>query len=420
MGAGFRSAIDNSRNDIRKVALADLLTLSSWIRQAESGECSCQPRRHSNAARIARQVVGLALIFAAIIGNLGFGPPVITDGGYPPLRLDPDTVQAVWRANHPPDVTATAASVVDLSSGQTLYSLRSDDRLPPASTVKIMTALVTLQRAKLDAVVEVSPGAASMPGSRMGLTAGDKLTVRDLLYGLLLPSGNDAAAALAEHVSGSEQDFVELMNETAASLGMRDSHFTSPHGLDDDGEVVSASDLVTLTVAALSFPVFSGIVATASVDVAGHRLASTNQLLGAYAGADGVKTGTTDAAGECLVASTTRGGHRLLLVLLGSRDRYGDATRLLDWATETWQWRTVDLPDDALAWEINPTGQRYRLRAAESQDVFLPSWQWPLVRVNRMLDPSVPVTTSLPVGTLTLAFGSSPLARLPLFVWPNP
>jgi serine-type D-Ala-D-Ala carboxypeptidase (penicillin-binding protein 5/6) len=365
-------------------------------------------------------VVGLVLCFAAIIGNLGFGPPVITGGGYPPLRLDPDTVQAVWRSNHPPEVTADAAMVVDLSSGQTLYGLRPKDRLPPASTVKIMTAFVTLQRANLDDVVQVSTRAAETGGSRMGLVAGEKLTVRDLLYGLLLPSGNDAAVVLAEHVSGTEEEFVALMNETAAGLDMQATHFTSPHGLDDPGETVSAADLVTLTTAALAYPVFSDIVATRTADVAGHKLTNTNQLLSTYGWADGVKTGTTDAAGECLVASATRGGHRMLVVLLGSRDRYGEATSLLDWATNGWQWRRVDLPDDALAWEIDSAGRRYRLRAAKPEEVLLPSWQWPLAGPNRLLDSTVPLTSTSPIGTLTLALGSSQLVQLPLFVWPNP
>jgi D-alanyl-D-alanine carboxypeptidase len=403
------------------VALAYLLTLASRIRPAEPGEYSHQSRQYSNAGGIARQVVALILVIGASIANLGFGPPIITDGGYPPLRLDPDMVQAAWRSDHPPDLTADAAQVVDLTSRKTLYSLRPEDKLPPASTVKIMTALVTLQRSNPDDLVQVSARAANTVGSRMGLVTGEELTVRDLLYGLLLPSGNDAAVVLAEHVAGTDTEFVALMNATATDLGMRGSHFTSPHGLDDPGETISATDLVTLTTAALAYPLFSEIVATRAADVAGHRLVNTNQLLSTYAGADGVKTGTTDAAGECLVASATgRGGHRLLVVLLGSKDRYGDATLLLDWATEGWQWRSLDLPDNALAWEISPSGRRHRLRIEGSENVFLPSWQWPLAEWNRVLDPTVPLTSTSPVGTLTLALGSSQLAQLPLSVWPNP
>ena len=254
----------------------------------------------------------------------------------------------------------------------------------------------------------------------MGLTAGEQLTVRDLLYGLLLPSGNDAAVALAEHVAGNEEAFVVLMNATAADLGLENTHFTSPHGLGSPDETASAADLTALARRALADPVFSEIVATTEASVSGRELKNTNQLLGSFAGADGVKTGTTDEAGECLVASATRDGHRELVVLLGSQDRYGEASALLNWANSAWQWRSVELPDDALAWEISAAGQRYRLRTAESQDAFLPTWQWPLAHLDRILDRTVPLTSTSPVGTLTLSLSDSPLMQLPLDVWTNP
>jgi len=377
-------------------------------------------RGYSTAVRVARQVARGVLFLAAVAGSAGFGPPLITDGGYPPLRLDPDSVQALWQSKRPPAVTAAAALVMDLDSGQILYSLKPEDRLPPASTVKIMTALVTLQSASLDDVVEVSARAAGMQGSRMGLVAGEKLTVRELLFGLLLPSGNDAAVALAEHVAGEEEAFVALMNETAASLDLHGTHFSSSHGLDNPDETVSAADLAVLTQAALAYPAFSEIVAAPDAEVAGRKLMNTNQLLGTYPGADGVKTGTTDAAGECLVASAMRDDHRLLVILLGSQDRYGDANALLNWANIGWKWRSVVLPDNALAWEVAPAGQRYRLLAMETRETFLPAWQWPLARVDRELNLTDPITNTSPVGTLTLTLGDLPLTQLPLGAWVSP
>lgn len=394
--------------------------MSSKIRQMESNEHLHWTRGYSTAVRVARQVARGVLLLAVVTGSAGFGPPLITGGGYPPLRLDPDSVQALWQSKQPPAVTAAAALVMDLDSGQILYSLKPEDRLPPASTVKIMTALVTLRNAGLDDVVEVSAKAAAMEGSRMGLVAGEKLTVRELLFGLLVPSGNDAAVALAEHVAGDEEAFVAVMNETAASLDLHGTHFGSPHGLDNPDETVTAADLAVLTQAALAYPEFSEIVATPDAEVAGRKLVNTNQLLGTYAGADGVKTGTTDSAGECLVASATRDGHRLLVVLLGSRDRYGEANALLNWANIGWRWRTVALPDDALAWELGSAGQRYRLLAMETRDTFLPAWQWPLARVERELNLTDPITNTSPVGTLTLTLGGSPLTQLPLGVWVSP
>jgi D-alanyl-D-alanine carboxypeptidase (penicillin-binding protein 5/6) len=268
--------------------------------------------------------------------------------------------------------------------------------------------------------VTISANAAETAGSRMGLTWGETLTVRELLYGLLLPSGNDAAVALAEHVAGSEMAFVALMNETAASMGLAQTHFANAHGLDDPEERTSAADLAKITQAALAYPVFAEIVAQDTVFVAGRSLENTNLLLGLYRGADGVKTGTTVAAGECLVASLTRDGHRLLVVVLGSSDRYADATALLDFAAANWQWRSVAVPGDALAWEMDQTGQAYRLRVAQSSALFLPAWQWQVIQSVRMLDPSVPLTATLPVGTLTLTLGNQVLSAVRLTVWDGP
>jgi D-alanyl-D-alanine carboxypeptidase (penicillin-binding protein 5/6) len=394
--------------------------MGSTIRQPESSKRSDRTGEHSTAVRAARQVIGLLLLLASALVVTGFGPFIISDGGYPPLRLDPDSVQVLAQSRNHPPITAEAALVVDLDADQTLYSLRPDATLPPASTVKIMTALVTLQRADLDDVVQVSARAAGTQGSRMGLTQGERLTVEDLLYGLLLPSGNDAAVALAEHVAGDEEAFVGLMNDTAAVLGMQSTHFTSPHGLGDPGETISARDLVSVTKAALAYPLFSEIVATPASDVAGHKLANTNQLLTTLEGADGIKTGTTDEAGECLVASVTRDGHRRLVVLLGSQDRYGEAAAMLNWANQGWQWRGVELPNDALAWASGPSGTRRRLRTDRAQETLLAAWQWPLARVDRTLIPTLPLTGTAPVGTLTLSLGGSPLVKLPLDVWASP
>jgi len=360
------------------------------------------------------------LLAVGALVSLGFGPPVLTDGGYPPLRLDPDAVEALLRIGQPPAITASAAAVVDIDANQTLYALRPHAPLPPASTVKVMTALLTLQRGSLIDSVTISAAAANAPGSRMGLVAGEELTVEELLYGLLLPSGNDAAVALAEYVGGSEPGFVLLMNETAAALGLADTYFTNAHGLDDGAETVSAADLIVLARTALDNPVFARIVATQHADVAGRSLTNTNQLLGLYAGVDGVKTGTTVAAGECLIGSLTRTGHRLLTVVLGSQDRYADAVALLNYAASGWRWQAVTLPDNALAWEIGSDGRPYRLRAVAVPDLFLPAWQWPAVQPVRILDATMPLTSTFPVGSLRLMLDDQVLATTSLTAWQGP
>ena len=317
-------------------------------------------------------------------------------------------------------MNAASALLVDLDSGQTLYAVRPDDPVAPASTVKVMTALVALQHANVDDVVTVSPYAAATAGSRMGLAAGEMLTVRDLIYGLLVPSGNDAAVALAEHVAGSEAAFVALMDQTAAALGLEATRFANVHGLDEPGQTTSASDLVIMVRAALAYPLFVQAVALANGQVAGHELQNTNELLGAYPGADGIKTGTTDAAGECLVASVTRHGHRLLAVVMGSGDRYADARAMLDYAAAGWRWQSMDLPDDALAWTTGSDGQVYRLRGVKPPDLFLPVWQERLAQPIRRLDTTAPLTGTLPVGVLDWIVGGQVIASVPLVPWRAP
>lgn len=375
--------------------------------------------------RIPRRAVRLGSALCVWLAALltfctGFGPPVLTDGGYPPLRLGADEIAALVRQGQPPVLSVASAVVVDLDAGQTLYAWQPDVPLPPASTVKVMTALLVLQQANVEDTVVVSPSAAAAAGSRMGLQAGEAITVLDLLYGLLLPSGNDAAVALAEHVAGDEAAFVALMNHTAQSLGLDGTRFTNPHGLDEEGQFATAADLLVITRAALDYPVFEQIVATRTATVADRILANTNELLGAYPGVDGIKTGTTDAAGECLIASVSRNGHRLVAVVLGSQDRYADVRVLLDYVAARWRWGTTALPNDALAWEPGPQARLYRLRSAESFDIFLPAWQWPLLQPVRRIDASASFTSTLPVGSVEWLLGPEVVAAAPLVVMQGP
>ncbi len=372
--------------------------------------------------RIGRARFSAFLPFAVLLVCFcaGFGPPVLTDGGYPPLRLTPDDIARLIATKQSLQLSATSALLVDLDAGQTLYALRPDEPRPPASTAKLMTALITLRQVSLDGTVTVSATAAGTEGSRMGLVTGETLTVVDLLHGLLIASGNDAAVALAEHVAGSETDFVALMNDTAQTMGLTATHFANPHGLDAEGMTSSATDLLVMARAALEYPVFAEIVATQSIRVAGHDLSNTNELLGSHPGADGIKTGTTDEAGECLVASVSRSGHRIVAVVLGSARRYADVRALLDFAEAGWQWNTVTLPDDALAWELGPADRLYRLHSTASSAIFLPAWQWSLLQPVRRLDATVPLTSTLPVGTLDWVLADQVVATVPLSVLDGP
>jgi len=250
-----------------------------------------------------------------------------------------------------PSITAQAAVVVDGQTGRVLYDLGAHQRRAPASTTKIMTALLALEHGGLDDVVTSDIDASTMIGSSvMGLRPGVPITVRDLLYGLMLPSGNDAALLLAEHDAGSVQAFVQEMNRKAAQLGLGDTHFVNPHGLDAPQHYSSAYDLARLARAAMRNPEFAKIVSTQSWHLAppsDYDVHNGNSLLATYPGADGVKIGWTEAAGWTLVASATRDSHRLYVVVLDSTDRDADATALFDWAFASYRWvrlqpRTLD------------------------------------------------------------------------------
>ena len=236
-----------------------------------------------------------------------------------------------------PRITATAAVLMDAGSGQVLFSRNPDLEWPPASTTKIMTALVALERVREETRIEISPRVARFrEGTVVGLPRDARIPLHDLLYALLLPSGNDVALAIAEGVSGTVSAFVAQMNAEARRLGATHTHFTSPHGLYDPDHYSTAYDLAIITRAAMRRPDFREIVQTRRWTFApprGHArwLMNHNRLLGRYPGADGVKTGYVHQSGQTLVASATHNGWRLIAVLLRSRDEWGDAARLLDY-----------------------------------------------------------------------------------------
>ncbi len=242
----------------------------------------------------------------------------------------------------PPQINARSAILLDVNNGQILYGKNYKEPRPMASTTKIMTAVVALAGADIKGIVTVSPRAASVGESSMYLEPGEKLAMEQVLYGALLNSGNDACVAIAEHVAGTEKIFVHFMNEKAVLLGTEMTSFYNTNGLPAPGHYTTAFDLALLARYALHDPVFCRIVRTRAQVVEGpgginHYLRNTNRLLWRYPGADGVKTGTTVAAGKCLVASAARGDRRLLVVILNGSDRFEDASRLLDYGFDTFK-----------------------------------------------------------------------------------
>jgi D-alanyl-D-alanine carboxypeptidase (penicillin-binding protein 5/6) len=241
-----------------------------------------------------------------------------------------------------PAVSAVAAVVVDEASGTVLYEKDAYRPLPPASTTKVATAILAIEHGGLDEQVLSDVDASLMPRSSvMGLRPGDVFTLRDLLYGLMLPSGNDAALAIGRHIAGSDADFVAKMNNLLWRLGMDRSNFANPHGLGNANHLVTARDLAMLARYGMTLPEFREIMATYSYTAHGSRtinMVSANSFTFSYPGADGAKIGYTRSAGNTLVAWATRNGHRLYAVVLNSTNRDGEAARLLDWAFANHTW----------------------------------------------------------------------------------
>ena len=228
--------------------------------------------------------------------------------------------------------------VYDRISKSMIIGKNEDIKSAMASTTKIMTTIVILEKADLNETVTVSAKAGGTGGSRLGLKRGDKASVRDLLYGLMLRSGNDAAVALAEHVGGSVKGFAELMNEKAIELGLTNTHFVTPHGLDDANHYTTALELAKLTDYAMDNETFAKIVGTKSTTIyinnQSRQINNTNELLGVLNGVVGVKTGFTNNAGRCLVTETKRNNMDIITIVLGAdtkKDRTKDSVNLIEY-----------------------------------------------------------------------------------------
>lgn len=246
------------------------------------------------------------------------------------------------------DCPAKSMVVIEADSRRVLNDKNKDERLAMASTTKIMTALVTCKNVKdFDEVVAINDNAVGIEGTSMYLKKGEKLTVKELLYGLMLPSGNDAAMALAYYVGGSEERFVEMMNEQAKELNLQNTHFANPHGLDADGHYISAYDLAIITAEALKNDTFKEIVSTKNIRVTGSKeneprfLSNKNKLLKTLDGCTGVKTGFTDNAGRCFVCSCTRDGMTLISVVLNCGPMFEESAKLLNACFEKYKMREI-------------------------------------------------------------------------------
>lgn len=272
-----------------------------------------------------RLVVSLAVLLA-------FVQPTSARAAQPAHLTRPSVLSTAL-----PEVTAPSWILYDQGFDRELGSTNPDERRAIASTTKMMTALVVLERASPDELVTVSEKAVGVGEAEIGLVAGEVLTVADLLVALLVDSANDAAMALAEHVGGSEEGFVALMNERAARLGLANTRFANPHGLDDPGHYSTARELLAIALVGMEDPTFAELVGTrrapfpSTPDGREREALTTNTLLRSYPGTFGVKTGFTGEAGLALVAAAQHGERRVYAVVLGSEDHFADTVALLEY-----------------------------------------------------------------------------------------
>jgi len=320
-------------------------------------------------------------------------------------------------------VTADYAVLIDGRTGQVLYEKKAHERRPPASTTKIMTAILALEHNDPEEKVMVSHRASLVGEASIDLEKGESFRLIDLVKGALIESGNDASVAIAEHVGGSEAAFLQLMNKKARLVGARDTHFVNTNGLPAEDHWSTAYDLAMMARYALRNPVFARIVATKETTIPrnggwGYRLVNTNRLLWSYQWADGVKTGTTDNAGACLVASATKQGRQLISVVLHSDDRFGDSINLLEYGFLNFSpliaarpgevWKRVPVTDGEPAY-VDAT-------PANMLEVVVPRWAKRRVRVEFALpeSPRAPVQLGQKLGELVVTIDGQELGRTDL------
>lgn len=329
------------------------------------------------------------------------------------------TAASVWAA--PENISAVSAILIEADSGTVIYEKNADAQRAMASTTKIMTAILTIEAGNLDREFIADSYAIRVEGTSMGLQEGDRVSRRDLLYGILLPSGNDAANAAAVDVGGSIGGFVELMNAKAEELGLTSTHFVTPSGLDADGHYTTARDLATLTAYAMKNDIFRSIVCCSSAQVEYgnppymRTLYNSNKMLTRYEGAIGVKTGFTDNARRCLVSAAERDGVTLIAVTLNAGDDWNDHTKMLDYGFSQVYSYPLELScSDRVA--VAGTGQSVGVYAEDAEISLLPSQREQLTR--RVLLPKFvygDVRQGDKLGCIEFCIGDKVVKTCPLY-----
>ena len=337
------------------------------------------------------------------------------------ISINTLSANPVYGANGPSGVSAAAAVLMDVTTGDVLFGKQADTRRPPASTTKIMTAILGLELGRPDEVVTVSQKAAAVGEATLNLDPGEKITLYELITGALVRSGNDACVAIAEHITGSEEQFVKLMNKKALALGAQNTNFVNTNGLPRQEHYSTAKDLALMARHGLQIPQFASITRQKETEIhflepdVSMDLRNTNKLLWNYPYANGVKTGTTTAAGKCLVASATKEGRQLLAVVLNAPDRFGDAQKLLEWGFEKTE--TVRLVDAGQAITEFPSVKKFvQVFIDNPIDVSIPKVERKNLQTRVVWEKTanLPVRAGERLGRLEVWLGEQKLNSVPL------
>ena len=321
-----------------------------------------------------------------------------------------------------PTTSAAGAVLMDVDTTRVLAASNAHQKLPMASTTKVMTALLAVEHGDLDRLVTVPEEAYGIEGSSMYLNNGEKLSLRDLVYGLMLVSGKDAAVTIAKHVGGSVEGFIRMMNSRARELGCANTNFVTPNGLPDPDHYTTAYDLGLISAAAMKNKDFREIVAaqyhqTTTGDIK-RTLKNKNKILWQYEGGNGVKTGFTKSAGRCLVFSAQRDGHTIVGVVLNAPDMWNDAISYLDSGFSSYEWKEMVQSGETIQEVQVLHGMKNSFSAVAKRAILLPvaikEGQQPQLRVQCIQQMEAPVLAGQAVGTLEAWLDGRMLASTPL------
>ena len=336
---------------------------------------------------------------------------------------DKKEIEAAASSNTKPTINSRRYAIYDRLSGRCIYGKDENKQTAMASTTKIMTAIIVVENCKLEDIVTITAKAAGTGGSTLGINKDDKITVNDLLYGLMLRSGNDAAVALAIHTAGSVEEFANMMNQKAKQLNLKNTHFVTPHGLDNEEHYTTAYELAKITDYALKNKTIAKIVATKSTTIyineMPRQINNTNELLGNVEGVYGVKTGFTNNAGRCLVTSVKRGDMDLIVVVLGAdtrKDRAKDSMKLIEYAFKKYRVINVEeiINKEFELWKqinenriyIDKGTTNVELELEDIKIKKLTGENEPEIEINAVSNLVAPVEKEKRIGTLTVKIGN--------------